>query len=313
MRILLATDGSRSADRARDLVASLPWPDGTHIRVVTSLEPRSEIIGTPWIIPPEPELDAMETQLVTHAQATLEDAERTLTGRGLRADSILLRSRAAGAIVAEATEWSADLVVLGNRGHGAISTMVLGSVSAEVVDRAPCPVLIVRDAMVDEIVLAADGSDGALLAEHVLSTWPVFRHVPVAAVTVTDTRMPYSGGLSAGMYDEVAASWVQDVEDARAGATAIAETTAERLRVAGIAAVAHVREGDPAHELVEFTRTRPHALLIVGTHGRTGLARLLLGSVARNVLTHSHGSVLVVRASAVVRPEAAARTLVGSA
>lgn len=312
MRVLLAMDGSRSADRARDLVAFLPWPSGTQIRVVSVLEPSSEIVGTPWIIPPEPELDAMEARLVTHAQTTLEDAVRVFEGRGLHTDSVLLRARPASAVVAEATEWPADLVVLGNRGHGAISTMVLGSVSAEVVDRSPCPVLIARGPRVDEIVLAADGSDGALLAEKVLTAWPVFHHLPVTVVTIADTRMPYTGGLPAGMYDEVAASWVQGLEDARAGATSLADTAAERLRIAGIVAIVHVRDGDPAHELVEFARTRPHTLTVVGTHGRTGLARLLLGSVARNVLTHSTGSVLVVRESAIVRPEAPDRTVVGS-
>jgi nucleotide-binding universal stress UspA family protein len=46
---------------------------------------------------------------------------------------------------------------------------------------------------------------------------------------------------------------------------------------------------------VDEAESRGLDLVVMGTHGRTGLARLRLGSVARNVLTHAHGSVLIVR------------------
>ncbi len=295
MRVLFATDGSRSADRARDLLGRLSWPAGTRFCVVCALEPRGELFVAPWMMPAAEELDTVESELLRHADVTLDDAVRTLETPGREVERLTLRGRPASAIVDEARAWQADLLVLGNRGHGPIASMVLGSVSAEVVDHAPCPVLVVRDEQIDSIVLAEDGSPGAARAALALRTWPVFRGLPVDVISVAETAVPWNAGMAAGLYDEVMVSYAQDVETARASTRALAQESADLLRSAGAAAVPHLLEGDPAHEIVEFARARPRSLVLVGTRGHGGLARLVLGSVARNVLLHTPGSVLVVR------------------
>ena len=149
MRILLATDGSRSAEAARDLVALMSWPAGTTIRIV-SIAPRGADLATRWTpeTAHEPDLDRYRDPVVrTHAVA-LANAERDLglAHPGARIERFLLRGRPASLIVQEARDFAADLIVVGHRGHGTIETMVLGSVSAEVVDHAPCPVLVARSA-----------------------------------------------------------------------------------------------------------------------------------------------------------------------
>lgn len=303
MRVLLATDGSRSADRARDLTSSLPWPDGTIIRVVSGVEPRGDLFGAPWVLPTSDDLDRMEDDLLRHVNDTLDDAERRLTRPGVSVERLILRERAGTAIVEEATAWEADIIVVGNRGHSRIGTMILGSTSAEVVDHAPCPVLVARDDVLAEIVLAEDGSPGARLAEHVLTDWRVFHATPVAVLSVAETGVPWNTGMAAGLYDEVMASYWKDVDAARASVHELAEATADRLRTEGVAATAHVREGDAAHEIVEYAREKPHRMVVMGTRGLTGITRLVLGGVARNVLTHAPGSVLVVRENAAVHPE----------
>ena len=305
MRVLFATDGSRSADRARDLVARLPWPDGTRFCVVAALEPRGELFGAPWLTAAPAEIDSVESKLLRHADVTLDDAERTLGGPSRTVERLTLRGRPASAIVEEARAWAADLVVLGSRGHGPIASMVLGSVSAEVVDQAPCPVLVVRDAEIASVVFAEDGSPGAARAARVLRTWPIFHDLPVDVVSVAETAVPWNAGMAAGLYDEVMASYVHDVDAAREGTRALAHRSANQLQLAGIAAVPHLLEGDPAQEIVEFARARPHSLVVVGTRGHGGIARLVLGSVARNVLLHAPSSVLVVRETlGAVRTEA---------
>lgn len=295
MRVLFATDGSRSADRARDLLARLPWPDGTRFNVVCVLEARGELFAAPWMAPSPPELDSVEAELLRHADVTLEDAERTLERPGRTVERLTLRGRPGSAIVEEARAWKADLVVLGNRGHGPIASLVLGSVSAEVVDHAPCPVLVVREDEIASVVFAEDGSDGAARARGVLATWPILHGLPVDVVSVAETAMPWSAGMAAGLYDEVVASYAKDVEAAREATRALAHRSADELRAAGLTAIPYVTEGDPAHRIVEFARSRPASLVVVGTRGHGGLARLILGSVARNVLLHAPGSVLVVR------------------
>ena len=83
----------------------------------------------------------------------------------------------------------------------------------------------------------------------------------------------------------------------------LAESVARRLRHAGLTATSEVRQGDAASEIVSSARSRNRPLVILGSRGHTGLARLLLGWVARNSLTHAAGSVLLVGQGAGVDPE----------
>jgi nucleotide-binding universal stress UspA family protein len=68
-----------------------------------------------------------------------------------------------------------------------------------------------------------------------------------------------------------------------------------QLQTAGRAAEADRREGDAATEILAAASASKADLIVMGTHGRTGIARLVLGSVARNVLQHATCSVLIVR------------------
>jgi nucleotide-binding universal stress UspA family protein len=78
----------------------------------------------------------------------------------------------------------------------------------------------------------------------------------------------------------------------------IAEDAAAALRSSAFDAQAEVRSGSPAPTIVAFAEEWQADLVIMGSHGRTGVARLLLGSVARSVLHHAGCSVLVVRGHA---------------
>ena len=85
------------------------------------------------------------------------------------------------------------------------------------------------------------------------------------------------------------------------------QTTAQRLSEAGVDAVPVALEGEPAGEIVRFAAERGTGTVVVGTRGHTGLTRLVLGSVARNVLLHAPCSVLVRR----LEPSRPARTARG--
>jgi nucleotide-binding universal stress UspA family protein len=305
MRILLATDGSASAARARELVDRIEWPPETVIRVVAALERNSDLVGMPGQLTPSSDRRDIETSLVRRLDDSLDTAVRELSHGDRTVERILLRGRAASAIVQEAEDFEADLIVVGNRGHGRMNTMLLGSVSAEVVDHAPCPVLVSRGEDVTRILLAVDGSTPSEHAEHVLRDWPILAGRPVSVVCVAEVGMPWSTGMSPGIYDQVLESYTTAVDEARAQCLNFAEMTCERLRAAGYEATPEVREGGAAEEIVSAAKSVPVDLIVIGTRGHTGLARLVLGSVARNVLTHAHCSVLVVRERARVEPVAA--------
>jgi nucleotide-binding universal stress UspA family protein len=78
----------------------------------------------------------------------------------------------------------------------------------------------------------------------------------------------------------------------------IAQGAARRLSVAGLKAIPRVIHGDPRIVLEETARSEQADLVVVGSHGRSGIKKLLLGSVAAHVMTHAPCPVLVIRVPA---------------
>jgi nucleotide-binding universal stress UspA family protein len=302
MRILLAIDGSRSADVARDLVAAMPWPAGSAIRIV-SVVPGNASLGID--LSPDTanraEVDRYRDPSVRAHAIALAEAERELNMAHLdvRVERFLLRGRAASLILQEARDFAADLIVVGHRGHGTIETMLLGSVSAEVVDHAPCAVLVARAAERGRIVFADDGSLSARVAASVLEGLPLPPTTPISVLTIDDETYPYDAAVSPALYNGAMAMHQESRDQARQQALAVASAAAARFQQLGYRATPVVRSGDPAQELVAYAREERTGLLVLGTRGHTGLRRLLLGSVARNVLIHAPCSVLIVRETVV--------------
>ena len=298
MRILLAVDGSVCSDHATSLVASLPLPQDSAVRVVAVLQPFADALALSYAAAGDTSanMESEEERDARHLREAIGRAETALRRDGLTVDGFLVRGRPASSIVDEAAGMNADLVVVGSRGHGTIATMVLGSTAAEVVDHAPCPVLVARGDQLGPLALADDGSASARSAEAFLTSWPVFAGSHVSVVTVAEVGVPVAAGFTPGLYDQVLESYTRSADEARAQTAAEAETVAHRLAAAGIDSDPIALEGDAAAEIVRFAESRRLGTIVMGTRGHTGIARLILGSVARNVLLHAHCSVLIVRA-----------------
>lgn len=297
MRILLAVDGSVSSDRATQLVASFLLPPEAVIRVVSVQRPVVDFLAMSWsaVGGSTGDVESEEQTETRHYREAIDRAEITLKRPGVRIEGFVLRGRPASAIVDEAEAMQADLIVLGSRGHGSIATMVLGSTASEIVDHAPCPVLVARSNSLGSIAFADDGSTTARTAETVFTKWPIFEGRQISVLTVAETAVPVAAGFTPGLYDQVLASYSTSVDSAREEVREEAATAAERLHLAGLDATPVVLEGDPAPEIVRFAAERGTGTIVMGTRGHTGLARIFLGSVARNVLLHAPCSVLIVR------------------
>jgi nucleotide-binding universal stress UspA family protein len=287
MKVVFATDGSPEDRPARHFVAGARWPAGTEIElfgVVTPNPLAASALAERDFGDFEHELDFLATSLPSRDVVV---GWRYAVGQP--ADVIAMRARA----------MQADLIVVGSRGRGPIASTVLGSVSAGVIDRAPCPVLVARRPKIARIVLADDGSVGAATAAAFLNEWPIFDDAALQIVTVVDV-----GRRSAASHEtptlQSAGERLHpeslDEERGRARATVVARL--RMLKPRPRAARSSVREGDAAEEILAAAHEFAADLIVVGSRDQTGLARLLAGSVARRVLMTATCSVLIARGSA---------------
>ncbi len=298
MRILLAVDGSACSNRALELVQGFRLSPDSVIRVVAVHQPLSDTLAVSWASPGGDTSTGGETEDEAEIRVLREGvalAEADLADTGATVEGFLLEGRPGTAIVDEAGDMGADLVVVGSRGHGRIATMLLGSTASEIVDHAPCPVLVARHHHLAPLAFADDGSASAHHAEQVFTAWPIFAGMPVSVVTVAEVAVPVAAGFTPGLYDQVLESYTKSVDEARREVMVEADNEAHRLADAGYPATAIALEGDPATEIVRFASEQHVGAIVMGTRGHTGLTRLLMGSVARNVLLHAPCSVLIVR------------------
>jgi nucleotide-binding universal stress UspA family protein len=146
MKILLAIDDSKFSDAALQMVISQNRPDGSQVRLIHVAEPIT------FLFPPEmaaeyapaPQLDSLRKEHLRKAQEFLAGAVKKLRDAGFTADTALYEGDVRSEIIDIATEWHADLIVLGSHGRKGLDRFLIGSVSEYVARHAPCSVEIVR-------------------------------------------------------------------------------------------------------------------------------------------------------------------------
>ena len=157
------------------------------------------------------------------------------------------------------------------------------------------PVLVARGRQLKTVVVAWDGSPCAARAASLLRSWPIFAGSAVRVVSVADIRVPWWTGFPVDGSTTSLTIYADAANASRQRHDELAREMTAELQNGGLAAEADRREGDAATEILAAAAAMKADIIVMGTHGRTGLARLVLGSVARNVLQHATCSVLVAR------------------
>lgn len=266
-RIMVAIDGSEYSAGALRTAVELARASGAKLYVtaiaVFSPEYATSVPGIEETAIAKARADAaaaaQSAAAVDHEQVVVEAADPYL------------------GIVEVAEEYRVDLVVMGRRGKRGLARDILGVATARVIGHAPCNVLVVpRGAHLGEgpILAATDGSrygDAAAWTAGRLAKLLGRPAIIVSAILPTHNE--------ARRQEAVAA-----VERAKTG------LAAEMITVTGI-----IAEGRPEQVIVDQAVKAGAALIVVGTHGRTGLDRLLMGSVAERAIGFSDRPVLTVR------------------
>ena len=146
MKILVAADGSPCSDAAVEEVSRRPWPDGSSIKVLTAFELPVPPTPEGWALPVN-YFEEMDVALRKQAQNIVDGAIAKLKPKLPKSTSIdaqILPGSPRAAILDEAENWGADLIVVGSHGYRAWERFLLGSVSQSVVSHAKCSVEVVR-------------------------------------------------------------------------------------------------------------------------------------------------------------------------
>jgi nucleotide-binding universal stress UspA family protein len=295
MKVLIAIDSSPASQRVLEEVAARPWPPDTAFCIVSAIEV-GRFAELPALIE---DAKCEREQMVKAGAALFQSAKHTATTQ-------VLIGSPRRVVSAYAQEWGADLIVAGSHGHGPIGRFFLGSVAQGILRTASCSVEIVRypaggrapASHPMKILVATDGSEYSLAAVRSVAArpWPdgtVFKVLSVEELV--STPVPVEVSSLAAIYP---ASLLEElITTARARAVEAAERSRKILAEAGQTVLAEDQgsAGDPRAIILDTAKTWPADLIALGSHGRHGLDRFLMGSVAESVAVHAHCSVVVVR------------------
>lgn len=269
-RVVVGVDGSPSSEQALRWAAEQTRLTGQQAHALIT-----------WQIPVTYDGWISDSDWAGEAAGTLQKAVENVLGTDSPPVVQQVTRGHPAKVLVEETADPADLLVVGSRGHGGFSGLVLGSVSQHVVAHAACPVVVVRGHRppVGRIVVGVDGSPESEAALRWAAGQARLAGCSLHAVYAWDLPFGY------GLIDRAAPDWPAHAERTLADAVSAAVGEEDAATVQQ-----EVIEGPPAEMLLR--RAEDADLLVVGSRGRGGFAGLLLGSVSQHLA--AHGPCLVV-------------------
>ncbi len=294
MKFLVACDGQRHSIEAARFLTRLDITEDDEIRLLHvinfvpllhDVEDYSEVI---FNLKQE-----VAPKILDEVMDIVKDTPAVLSTSVLEGDTVQK-------ILDAATEWEADLVVLGSKGLRGLKSILLGSVARNVVVKAGMPVLVVREKQWDikdkiKILFATDGSEYADSAAEVLRGVPFPDDSEVTIIHVIQSAVH---DIPERFYIEVDDRMKQRVADIRqkefAQAERIIERTQEILggRYKSIKTVTKV--GEPSTEILSFAEKMGIDIIVTGCRGLKGI-KGLMGSVSRDVMRYANSSFLIAK------------------
>jgi nucleotide-binding universal stress UspA family protein len=190
-------------------------------------------------------------------------------------------------ILDSAAAVKADLIAMGTHDHSRVTEVFAGSVSHRILLHATVPTLIVKGKArpVAHVLMAVEGREDAIRLRTWLTTYPFKNPVAVTILSVVPSLAMVEPHLMVKFK-----SWS---EEQNRQAQQVVQDTAEALAGPQFNVTTDVRMGDPVATVCDVGNS--YDLIVVGSHGRKGLDRFLLGSVSHGVVHRAGCSVLVVR------------------
>jgi len=266
-KLILATDGTPYSEGA--IREGIRFAAKCSSRIYASMtietNPEYETIGSSAMVKEEEEATA-------HLKTIKARAEKEAVACETIFHELMEASQA---IVDDAADKNADMIVIGRHGYKGLAKALMGETAAKVLAHAPCKVLVVpKSAQIEykNILVATDGSahGNAAVSEAITIAKRCGSHV-IALSTMRDDRE-------------------------REEAKRLTNIAVELARKEGVSAEAVTPMGRSYDAIVETAGGRGVDLIVMGTYGKTGVKKLLMGSSTENVIGSAGCAVLVARA-----------------
>ena len=290
MKVLVAIDGLSFSEAVIRAVAERPWPPASTFQVISVADTfaPSDVSGVLF-------------EVTAAARATVQKAACQLQAAGLAVSTEVTEGHPATTIIAAAKKSGADFVFVGSHGNRAITRFLLGSTALAVVRHAPCSVEIVR---VDQknhrsksskrirILLATDGSDCSALAARSIAgrPWPMGSEVRIICAPEFYPPLVDVETVDPEVWEDLRRASIDQADESVVAASKILHNSPLKIQTF----VPTIFAGAKAVVLDEAWGWSAD-LIVMGSHGRRGLDRVLLGSFSEAIAMNTHCSVEVIR------------------
>lgn len=296
MKILLATDGSEYSERAAKFLTSLNWSSDDSITVFHAA------YWIPFRYDEEFYLSTLKDIKKEIAPRILDSALDILKPLQAKISVAIIEGSPEQCITKTAAETDMDMIVMGSRGIKGIGSVFIGSVTKAVAVSSGRPVLVVKaliSAKSDKIkiLLATDGSDYSRTTIEFLSSVPFPDNTEVTILNVMWSNIFDIPERFAMEIDERIKKFVADnrtieFKESEKIIELAREYLNKRFKVISVLS----KVGDPSTEILKTAATLGADIIVAGCRGLRGI-KGMMGSVSRNILTHSKSSVLIGKTS----------------
>lgn len=294
-QILVGLDGSPLAETILPYVSILAKGVGADVTLLHVVHVPEEVQEGERYQIVQPLIQQADIQ----AQDYLGRVAQQLTNTGLKVQSQVTMGDIAAAIVRYAQQKGMDLIALATHGRSGLQRWFHGSVAEKVLHTTQTPLLLIRPTeeqaapapQLTQIVVPVDGSPAAEAALPLAEALAASCKVPLVLVQVVETvslSFADPGGMGLSNYPQI-------LEGLQEAADIYMQRLAATVSSKGFSIHTETPMGTPADKIAEYVHDHPGSLVVMTTHGRTGLAGLVLGSVARRVVQHGNTPTLVVR------------------
>jgi nucleotide-binding universal stress UspA family protein len=278
-KMLIAVDGSESSMHALRESFKLANNEQSWITVLSVIPTYEGDLGATWITNVK-EAMAKPCKIALLEAEKLAKSERVLIKTVCEEGGIYER------IVDLADAENCDLIVMGRKGISGLEKVLVGSVTARVIGHSQRDVLVVPNGAAigwKSILFATDGSKYSEAAANKAIGFAKSYGSEVKVISVVDVT------------EEFMARAPGALEDLVKKAKGIVETVKEKASSEGIKAEGIVREGEAYKVITDIAGKEKSGVIVMGSHGRTGVKRLLMGSVTEKVIGYAPCPVLVTK------------------